>query len=65
MTMTPEADGSRTVHLIVNDQTFDIPHTETMSPEQLTAAINEKLQAAGVTGMNLTMQNGQITVEKK
>jgi hypothetical protein len=68
MQVTQAPDGGRTIHLTVGSdgqsQTFDIEHTETMTDAQLSEAIAEKLQAAGMN-VALKVENGRITVERK
>ena len=67
MLMTKAPDGGKTLHLTIGNEgqssTFDIEHVETMSDAQLSAAIVEKLHAAGMTGINLKVENGRISVE--
>jgi hypothetical protein len=62
MQMTQTPDGGCTIHMTVGGQTFDIEHTETMSDAELSAAIVEKLRAGGLTGVDLKVENGRITI---
>jgi len=65
--MSQAPGGGKTLHLTIGSEgqsnTFDIEHVETMNDAQLSAAIGEKLRAAGMTGIDLKVEGGRISVE--
>ena len=63
MHMEQTPDGGRTIHMTIGGQTFDIEHTEKMSDAELSAALGEKLRAAGMN-IDLKVENGRITVSR-
>jgi len=68
MRMTKTSDGGKTLLLDIGKDgqqtTVEIPHVEAMSDAQLSAEITSRLQAAGITDMRVTVEDGRLSVEK-
>jgi hypothetical protein len=68
MRMTKTSDGGKTLLLDIGKDgqttTVEIPHVEALSDAQLAAEITSRLQAAGISDLRVTFENGRLSVEK-